>query len=283
VPNLTNSTPNHQQTAVQTGGMQVQVGDSFITVREWPGQGPKVLLVHGIGSSWQSWNPVLAGLGLAFTPVTLDLHGHGESGKPATGYLFEHYAADIDAALAATGMHCPLIVGHSLGGLATLQWAARYPDRAAALVIEDSPLRSGEDYREAFDSWIVQNAMSPEDLASAYQERSPGMSRDDALRRARIMTGTAPAVFTELKADSMASHGTDRIADFVHVTSPILFLRADPDSGGMVRDDDLASFEARLPNVEVMPFSGTGHNIHAQDPDAFLATTIPFLQRHTTA
>jgi pimeloyl-ACP methyl ester carboxylesterase len=283
VPNLSNSTPNHQQTADQSSGKQVEVGDSFITVREWPGNGPKVLLVHGIGSSWQSWYPVLAGLGASFTPITIDLHGHGDSGKPATGYLFDQYADDIDAALAANGMNCPMIIGHSLGGLATLQWAARHPARAAALVIEDSPLRSGEDFREAFDSWIAQNAMSPEDLATAYQERNPDMTRDDALRRARIMTGTAPGVFTELKADSMASHGEDRVADFVHVTSPILFLQADPDAGGRVHPDDLASFAARMPNVEIVPFPGTGHNIHAENPGPFLDYVIPFLQQHPLA
>jgi len=239
-----------------------------------------VLLVHGIGSSCQSWYPVLAGLGAAFTPVTLDLHGHGESGKPGSGYLFDDYAGDIDAALSTLGTDRPLVVGHSLGGLATMQWAARHPDRAAAIVIEDSPLRSGEDFRDAFDTWIAQNAMPPDDLATTYQEKTPVLSRDDALRRARIMTGTAPAVFSELKADSMANHGVDRIADFVHVTSPILFLRADPEMGGMVHPDELASFASRMPNVTVVEVPDTGHNIHAERPDAFLTAVIPFLQRH---
>ncbi len=260
--------------------MRIAVGDSFIIAREWPGSGPRVLLVHGIGSSWQSWHPVLARLGEAFSPVTIDLHGHGESGRPTTGYLFEQYADDIDAALAATGMDRPLIVGHSLGGLATMQWAARHPNRAEALVIEDSPLRSGEDFREAFDSWIAQNGMTPEDLANVYQQRNPALAPEDALRRARIMTGTAPGVFAELKTDSMANHGTDRIAGFVQVTSPILFLRADPETGGMVRSDDLASFESRMPSVDIVQITDTGHNIHAERPDLFLATVIPFLQHH---
>jgi pimeloyl-ACP methyl ester carboxylesterase len=242
-----------------------------------------VLLIHGISSSGASWTPILAGLGGSFTPVTIDLRGHGQSGRPATGYLYDDYAGDIAATIDALGMVRPLIVGHSLGGLVALRWAAMHPDDAAAIVIEESPLRSGEDFRAPFDRWIAQNAMPVEELAGLYREKNPALTHDQALQRAGIMTGTAPAVFTELRDDSLANEGTDRIADFERIASPILFIRGEPDLGSMVHPGDLAGFSARLENVTVVPLPGVGHNIHGEMPEAFLGVVVPFLKAHAAS
>ena len=77
-------------------------GDVEIAVTEFPNPGrPPVVLLHGIGSRGQSWWPVIDPLAARFHLYQLDLRGHGASGKPSAGYLMEHYAADLDAALDA--------------------------------------------------------------------------------------------------------------------------------------------------------------------------------------
>lgn len=278
--NSDHSTPNAPADRGNPAAIRVGVGDHHITLHRWPGDGPEVLLIHGISSSGESWRPVLAALGEHLTPVTIDLRGHGHSARPDSGYLYEDYAADLDAALAHLGLDHPLVIGHSLGGLVALWWASQHPDRARALVIEDSPLRSGEDFRSTFDAWIAQNAMPVEELAAAYREKNPALTVAEALRRATIMTGTAREVFTELREDSLANHGTDRIALFERIKSPILFISGDPASGGMVHPDDLAAFSRRVPHVEVAQVAGAGHSIHAEHPGTFVDLVVPFLQRH---
>jgi pimeloyl-ACP methyl ester carboxylesterase len=280
VYNTDHSTPISPGNPAKSGSFTVELGDHFLNLTRWPGIGPEVLLVHGISSAGSSWTPILTGLGEAFTPITIDLRGHGQSGRPETGYLYDDYAGDIAAALDALGMRRPLVVGHSLGGLVTLWWASTHPDRAAAIVIEDSPLRSGEDYRPAFDTWIAQNAMPVAELATLYREKNPALSEEHARRRAEIMTGTAPAVFTELKADSLAHDGVDRVAAFERISSPILFLHGNPELGGMVPADEVAAFARRLAHVEVVGFPDVGHSLHAERPEAFLDVVVPFLKRH---
>ena len=256
------------------------MGDHFLNLTRWPGAGPEVLLIHGISSSEESWAPVLARLGETFTPVTIDLRGHGQSGRPETGYLYDDYAGDIAAALDALGMRRPLVIGHSLGGLVALWWAAAHPGDAAAIVIEDSPLRSGEEFRPVFDRWIAENAMPVDELAASHREKNPGLSEAQARRRAEIMTGTAPQVFTELKADSLAHDGVDRVAGLEHIASPILFIHGNPELGGMVPPAEAAAFARRLPNVEVIGIPDAGHNIHAERPEAFVDAVVPFLKAH---
>src|SRR5215211_1153905 len=133
-------------------------GDVEIAVTEFPNPGrPPVVLLHGIGSRGQTWWPVIDPLAERFHLFQLDLRGHGASGKPSAGYLMEHYAADLDAALDTLDLHVQSnetrIMGHSLGGLVALYWASERPAQAAALVVEDPSLRVPPNVTEAFDGW----------------------------------------------------------------------------------------------------------------------------------
>jgi pimeloyl-ACP methyl ester carboxylesterase len=129
-------------------------GDVEIAVTEFPNPGrPPVVLLHGVGSRGQSWWPVIDPLAAWFHLYQLDLRGHGASGKPSAGYQMEHYAADLDGALAALDLEEPRIMGHSLGALVALFWASEHPSRAAALVVEDPSLRVPPNIVEAFDGW----------------------------------------------------------------------------------------------------------------------------------
>jgi pimeloyl-ACP methyl ester carboxylesterase len=251
-----------------------------IHVRVHPGNGPGLVLIHGITSSGEVWQPVLDALGGRFTPVTIDLRGHGASGKPDHGYLYDDYIGDLDRVLDALGLDRPLIVGHSLGGLITLWWAARHPDRAAALVIEDSPLRSGEDFRPAFAGWLRLNALPLDELRAAYAAERPTWKPEAVEARARQMHQTARPVIEELMADSMANDGIDRLAEIAHIESPVLLIHGDPDAGGMVHPDDAAAFDRRLPNATVARMPGGGHSLHVETPRGFLALAVPFLEQH---
>lgn len=258
--------------------MHIGTGEQALSVRRWGGDGPEVLFIHGIGSSSTSWNPVLPDLQSVLSPVTLDLHGHGDSGKPESGYLYQNYIADVERVLDTLRLNDPIIVGHSLGGIVALWWASQHPSTARAVIAVDSPLRSGEAFRPAFDGWIAQNAMTPEALAAAYLEANPEWSEHRANERARIMTSTPAGVFTELKADSLANEGVDRIAELEGISSPVLLLHGDLDLGSMVHPADLRALPERLPNATVVHIPGSGHRIHREQTEAFTAALTEFLR-----
>jgi pimeloyl-ACP methyl ester carboxylesterase len=271
-----------EQSAPATNGdsRMIGTGEVGLHVTTWPGNGPALLLIHGIGSSGAGWSPVIDAFAAEFTPITVDLRGHGESDKPPHGYLYEDYIRDIDGLLAALDIDRPLIVGHSLGGIITLWWAARHPDRAAALVIEDSPLRSGEDFRPAFDGWLKLNALSLPELRHYYASEYPAWPPEMVEARAQDMAGTARAVFAELREDSLANHGVDRLREIEGIASPLLLIHGDLESGGMVHPEDIDELPRRLPQAQTARIPGGGHTLHRSQRDAFLAAALPFLREH---
>jgi pimeloyl-ACP methyl ester carboxylesterase len=257
-------------------------GDLPIHLTVYEGTGPALLLLHGISGTGAAWWPIIDDLAESFTPVTIDLRGHGNSGKPEAGYLYDDYIGDLDRVLDHLGIDHPLIMGHSLGGLITLWWAARHPGRAAGLVIEDSPLRSGEDFRSAFDGWIHLNALPTQQVAAHYAAEHPKWKPETAQRRAEMMTSTARNVFAELRADSLANHGVDRIAEIEGVSSPVLLIHGDLESGGMVHPDDKEAFQRRLANASTHRIQGGSHGLHTDHARAFLAAAMPFLKEHAS-
>jgi pimeloyl-ACP methyl ester carboxylesterase len=257
---------------------RVNLGSHYITLRQWHGSGPPLVLVHGIGSSGSTWDSLIPALRQHFSPITLDLRGHGDSGKPESGFLFDDYVNDLDGVLAALGLEHPLLVGHSFGGLVTLGWAARHPDRAMGIVLVDSPLRVGKEFLPAFKGWMILNAMPTIALTAWYRLGNPEWSFGQARRRARVMKGTARNVFVELRADSLANDGIDRMADAEGVSSPILLIHGDPESGSMVRTADAVEFDERLPNGHTINIRGAGHALHRERTDEFLSSALPFLE-----
>ncbi len=256
-------------------------GGVEIAVPEFPNPGrPPVVLLHGLGSRGQSWWPVIDPLAARFHLYQLDLRGHGASGKPPAGYLVEHYAADLDAALDVLDLEEPRIVGHSLGALAALVWASERPAQAAALVIEDPSLRVRPDIVEAFDGWQQLAALPPAQAAAWYRQEYPDWSDEDCLRRAETITSTAPGVFAELRAEAqeaLARGTTDHMHILSGVQSPTLLLYGSQELGSMVAPADAERFVQIMPRGRAIQIPGAGHSLHRDASDAFLAAVIPFL------
>lgn len=91
------------------------------------GQGPAILLLHGIGMTHNTWNKVLPLLAKDFTIIAPDLLGHGQSDKPRADYSIGGYANGMRDLLALLDIGRVTVVGHSLGGGIAMQFAYQYP------------------------------------------------------------------------------------------------------------------------------------------------------------
>jgi pimeloyl-ACP methyl ester carboxylesterase len=102
------------------------------------GDGPVVVLVHGIAGCSATWDAVIPRLAQRYTVVAPDLLGHGESAKPRGDYSLGAYASGIRDLLAVLGHERVTVVGHSLGGGIAMQFAYQFPERCERLVLVGS-------------------------------------------------------------------------------------------------------------------------------------------------
>lgn len=102
------------------------------------GQGPVLLLVHGIGASHEHWRHLLAPLARRHTVIAPDLPGHGRSDPTAGDYSVGGLAAGLRDLLLLLGHPRATIVGHSLGGGVAMQFAYQFPEHCDRLVLVDS-------------------------------------------------------------------------------------------------------------------------------------------------
>ncbi len=102
------------------------------------GNGPPVVLIHGMLNSSRHWQAVAERLAGEHTVIAPDLIGHGDSAAPRGDYSLGAHAASIRDLLAAIGVERATIVGHSLGGGVAMQFFYQFPQRVERLALVSS-------------------------------------------------------------------------------------------------------------------------------------------------
>jgi pimeloyl-ACP methyl ester carboxylesterase len=99
------------------------------------GNGPVLLLIHGMAGTCENWRAVIEPLARRHTVIALDLPGHGSSAPGGGDYSLGALAAGLRDLLVALGHDRATLVGHSLGGGIAMQFAYQFPEATERLVL----------------------------------------------------------------------------------------------------------------------------------------------------
>jgi pimeloyl-ACP methyl ester carboxylesterase len=102
------------------------------------GDGPLLLLLHGIAGSSCTWVPVMRLLQSDYTVLAPDFLGHGVSAKPLGDYSLGNHASATRDFLDLLGIDRATMVGQSFGGGVAMQFAYQFPERCERLVLVDA-------------------------------------------------------------------------------------------------------------------------------------------------
>ena len=122
---------------VEARERRVDVNGLMLRVREWPTDGPPIVLAHGLASNSRIWDDVAGRLATRHHVVALDQRGHGLSDRPTDGFTFDRVVGDLAGLIETLDLDRPTLVGHSWGGNVVLAFAAAHPDRVRGLVLVD--------------------------------------------------------------------------------------------------------------------------------------------------
>jgi pimeloyl-ACP methyl ester carboxylesterase len=215
-----------------------------------------VVLLHGLtgdslASCYFTLAPPLAAAGLRV--VMYDLRGHGNSGRPASGYHIDDFVDDLGALLDALSLDRPVyLIGNSFGAVIAFGYAARCPRRVAGVVSLDSAPPIAAWFDAAFHDRLMQHRQFLLDAADAELERQgrPG----DLTRRARRLRLLVAE--TTFDADLHASVLPDPHT-FTALDCPVLCLYGE---NSPMRDLLPPTLEL-IPHAETAVFPGQGHDL----------------------
>ncbi len=240
------------------------------------GQGPVLVLVHGITECRRSWDPLVPALAAEHTLVMVDLRGHGESGT-GPQYDLGAMASDVHELLDQLGLADPLLVGHSLGGTVVTAYAAVF-DCRAVINVDQSLALSGfqEGLRQLEPMLRGDTATFTSAIGMVFDSMAGRLS--DA-ERARIESVRQPqqevvlGVWTPVLEQSVDELDALVTSIASHVRVPYLSLHGiDPGPTYAAWLQDL------IPTASVEVWPDVGHYPHLVHPEHFLTRVQAFEQ-----
>lgn len=249
-----------------------------------------LFLIHGLGSAWQTFEPLLPTFQSRFFTVALDLRGHGQSAGRGTLYSNYQMARDLQSLVNYYGFSKIHLLGHSYGGRAALAFSILYPERVKTLTLEDvSALDESPPPGKTQKTGESLKALGLEKKRFAHPDEAR-----DALAPYFLPREVDYYVLEKMKKTNrgyrflLSPHGSyfwdmrggeDNLSlGFSRINFPVLHIRADPDLDGVSRHE-AGLYRESIKGLTDVEMVGTSHRIHTTQPDTFLRYFMEFQGR----
>ncbi|MEQ1952149.1 alpha/beta hydrolase [Mesorhizobium sp. CN2-181] len=264
------------------GARRIETGRIALNLRE-AGDGPLILLFHGITSNSAVFAPLMAQLSNRFTTIAVDQRGHGLSDKPDSGYDAHDYAEDIAGLIRTLDRGRAILVGHSLGARNSVTAAAKYPELVRSVVAIDFTPYIEEEVFDALEARVNagDQLFSDVDAVEAYlANRYPNIPVPAIKVRAAsayhaVEGGLRPLASPTAMAQTARGLRADLVPAYRDVTKPVLIVRGGESK--LVSADALAKTSRLRPDLPVVVVPGADHYVNEVSPEITLRAITNFL------
>jgi len=248
-----------------------------------------MLFLHGGGLNAHTWDVLCTVLRRDYHCLAPDLRGHGETEwSEELDYSFETHGRDLAGFVDSLGVGKFVLVGMSLGGIASLLYAAEHSESLYGLVIVDT----GPDVRPEGGRRISQfvnqtsEANSLDDLVAQALTFNPG--RDPRLLRRSLRHNFRQNAEGKWVRKNDMRHWrnpgiSERAASMTkyweavpRVTCPTLVVRGA--KSDLFHDEDAEKFASTLPNGRWTRVENAGHTVQGDNPRGLLAELRTFFR-----
>ena len=262
---------------LEVSGIRLRIRDTG------PKDAPALVLLHGFGSSLETWEPWAQSLSVNYRVVRLDLPGCGLSDPDRTGDYGDARSVDLVKELMdRLGLSTAALIGNSMGGRIAWRFAAAYPRRTSKLVLisPDGFASPGFQYGQAprvpallhLMKYFLPRALLETNLAAAYADstRLTG-SVVDRYYELMLASGNRGAMLDRMRQSVLE----DPVPLLRQIKTPTLLLWGEKDR--LIPYGNAADYLAALPNVTLVSFADLGHVPHEEAPEESLRPVEKFL------
>ncbi|RDG38502.1 alpha/beta fold hydrolase [Streptomyces corynorhini] len=248
-----------------------------LVCRDRGGDGPGLVLLHGLAGHAGEWDASAGPLSEAYRVVAIDQRGQGASDRFPSDVSRDAFVEDVVAVVDQLGLERVVLVGQSMGGHAAILAAARHPETVRALVVVEADV-AGPDAewpghaRRWFDSWPA-SFPSYDAAVRFFGGGAIGRGWADGLeeRGGRWW----PRFDRDVLVRSVAEAARHSFAhEWERVTCPTLLILAESSFISPSRVDEL--MRRRVPDMSVS-VPGTRHDLHLERPGAVCDLISRFL------
>jgi pimeloyl-ACP methyl ester carboxylesterase len=249
------------------------------------GEGPALVLIHGVGMNRSVWAPQVDALKNEFRVVSYDMLGHGGSALPSAQPDLGEYASQLVRLLDHLGIDAAHVVGHSMGSLIALEFALRYPSRVSSVVALNAVYDRTHTQRAA----VLQRAASlegtrPEQpgidatIARWFDDPVPGHLAQVA-ELVRSLLGSVNPVGYARTYQLFASSDQAHVGRLPQLSVPALFMtgECDPNSSPLMSQ----SMAAAAPNARAEIVPNERHMMNVTAPQIVNERLLQFVREAT--
>jgi len=254
-------------------------GGVRIAYVDFGGDGPGLLLLHGLMGRATTWHNTVSWLISHFHVVGIDQRGHGLSDKPDSSYSIDEYVNDAGAAIDGLHLGPALIIGHSMGGLVGWTLAARRPELVRGLVIQDMRAdHTGTDSEAEFKDWYAAWPVPFPTMASVrefFGAMRPGLAEYFSEVMVEKDDGYWPQFsFDHMLRSARAWSGRSFWDVLSQVSCPTLVVGG---ALGELSEIEAQKMAKRMRSGQYAEVAAAHHTIHYDQPGAWRAVVEPFL------
>ena len=232
---------------------------------------PPMLLVHGWGTDRAVMKPLFDWARGSRRTVAVDLRGFGDSDAPHQPYRIEGYSDDLAFVSAALGLGRSIVVGHSMGGMIALDFAARYGDQVSAAIILEGMILAPDLLEGLRPILAGVRTERHRDVAGGVMKylSGPGL---DARERARLVMSARSCHQHVLVSAMEGMLAFDSAAAAAAVKCPLLYV------GTAERYADLGQLRQLCPQAVTERLVGCGHYFPVEVPEQLCPLIEGFLR-----
>ena len=233
------------------------------------GQGRPLLLLHGWGTSLETFAQLTGDLQRFFRITAFDFPGHGGSDMPPATWAVDDFVALTVEVMTALGIERPSILGHSFGGRVAIKLAADHPDRVDRLVLVDA---AGVPPRRTFGRAVRRVASRTANLLGR-RLGGPGQ----AVRGAIVRRIASPDYLNagQLRPTFLAVIREDLRPALSRIQAPTLLVWGESDDDTPL--GDARAMEKLIPNARLLVLKNAGHFSYLDQFGRFRLAVMSFL------
>jgi pimeloyl-ACP methyl ester carboxylesterase len=262
----------------------LQIGGTSLRVRiSGPHDAPAVVLLHGFGSSLETWEAWAQRLSDDYQVVRFDLPGCGLSEADRTGNYGDARSLELVKGLMdSLGIKTAVLVGNSMGGRIAWRFAAAFPERTRKLVLisPDGFASPGFQYGKApqvpallkLMKYFLPRTLLRTNLAAAYGD--PRRLSDAAVDRyyeLLLAPGNREAMIQRMQQSILQ----DPVPLLQKISAPTLMLWGEKDR--LIPFANSADYLNALADARLVAFAGLGHVPHEEAPAESLTAVMQFI------